>query len=310
MKLDTRLLLCLSFCFCGALRAQVSDACIACHSDSEFFAEDRLQIVSDFREDVHAGVGLSCHDCHGGNHVLHWRKISPLRMDRDYANNPYPGSPQTTEIPAFCGRCHSDPGIRKRFQPDIRVDQEREYWTSGHGMALSRGDNKVRDLYRLPWRTWHQVRWQRPLTRLSNRCCTHLRRLPWDADYMKDYELPSGQKLPVNRWRFRQASVHGRAMMQRRTCRRLPATTVTEIMERPPLAWSRSRLFAANVMVVRQNSSEVDQSGKDLETTMRCWKRVTVEVVKAAMRLPSLTLGRMLRNHSPSYKLATGTMVL
>ena len=215
MKLDTRLLLCLSFCFCGALRAQVSDACIACHSDSEFFAEDRLQIVSDFREDVHAGVGLSCHDCHGGNHDPALAEDFAAAMDRDYASNPYRGSPQKSEIPAFCGRCHSDPEYMKRFQPDIRVDQEREYWTSGHGMALRRGDNKVATC--IDCHGVHGIKsagnTHSPVfpTNVALTCagCHE------DADYMKDYKLPSGQKLPVNQLALWQASVHGRAMMQR-----------------------------------------------------------------------------------------------
>ena len=39
-------------------------ACITCHADRARFPSE---VVTAFAGDVHAAVGLSCHDCHGGN---------------------------------------------------------------------------------------------------------------------------------------------------------------------------------------------------------------------------------------------------
>ncbi len=49
-----------------------------------------------------------------------------------------------TEIPGFCGRCHSNIDYMRQYNPSARTDQEKEYWTSGHGRRLkasAEGDN-------------------------------------------------------------------------------------------------------------------------------------------------------------------------
>ena len=50
------------------------------------------------------------------------------------------------DVPAFCGRCHSDIDYMRHFNPSPRTDQLAEYWTSGHGKQLKEdagGDPKV-----------------------------------------------------------------------------------------------------------------------------------------------------------------------
>ena len=117
-------------------------SCTACHSDADLFDEQARQIVADYGSDVHATIGLSCHDCHGGNPAM--RLADDVgAMDEDFAPNPYRGAPGRADIPSYCGDCHSDPGYMRRFKPDARVDQEREYWTSQHGIALAAGDDRV-----------------------------------------------------------------------------------------------------------------------------------------------------------------------
>ena len=56
---------------------------------------------------------------------------------------PYRGEWTAQDIPAACGRCHSDPEYMRRFRPDLRVDQETEYRTSHHGRSLAAGDKRV-----------------------------------------------------------------------------------------------------------------------------------------------------------------------
>ncbi|RPH55952.1 hypothetical protein EHM82_04320, partial [bacterium] len=63
-------------------------SCTACHADTEMFDEETARIVAAFRGDVHASVGLSCHDCHGGNPDPDLAD-DPSAMDPDFARNPY-----------------------------------------------------------------------------------------------------------------------------------------------------------------------------------------------------------------------------
>ncbi|MEW6071271.1 MAG: cytochrome c3 family protein [Planctomycetota bacterium] len=114
-------------------------SCVACHSDPARITPEGLEIARKMELDVHAAAGLSCHDCHGGDPAPS-RAADP---DGAHAGMHFAGIPPRTEIPAFCGRCHSDPVFMRRFRPAIRVDQVEEYGTSGHGLALARGDTQV-----------------------------------------------------------------------------------------------------------------------------------------------------------------------
>src|SRR5512139_1549737 len=105
--------------------------------------ESSLKIASGFREDIHAAAGLSCQDCHGGNPDPALAGDMGTAMDAAYKPNPFRGAPKRGEIPAFCGRCHSDATYMKAFNPELRVDQEQEYWTSRHGRLLKGGDARV-----------------------------------------------------------------------------------------------------------------------------------------------------------------------
>lgn len=124
------------------LRAETS--CTACHANPDFFPEEeRIAIPQAWQASVHADVGISCHDCHGGNPSMEVADDMAGAMDPEFPANPYREVPGAREVPDFCGRCHSDPSYMKRFRPDARVDQVREYWTSGHGTALLAGNEKV-----------------------------------------------------------------------------------------------------------------------------------------------------------------------
>jgi len=81
-------------------------SCVACHSDVDLFGPAQLQVVESFGHDVHAGAGLSCHDCHGGNPDPVFAEDMSAAMDESFASNPYRGVPDAAQVPAFCGRCH------------------------------------------------------------------------------------------------------------------------------------------------------------------------------------------------------------
>jgi predicted CXXCH cytochrome family protein len=114
--------------------AQETSSCIICHSGLEPRLSDP---VKSFEHDIHRTKGLSCSDCHGGN-----PKIADKQGAKD-KNYGFVGKPTAQQIPAFCGKCHSDANLMKKFNPSLRVDQVQEYGTSLHGRKLAAGDTKV-----------------------------------------------------------------------------------------------------------------------------------------------------------------------
>ena len=121
-------------CAAGAVAAQQKNSCVECHINLPGEIGDPARSI---KNDIHLSRGLSCNDCHGGD---------PTKDDKVAAKNPakgYLGRPRTTDIPAFCGKCHNDANFMKRFNPALRVDQEKEYSTSVHGQLLKTGNEKV-----------------------------------------------------------------------------------------------------------------------------------------------------------------------
>ena len=120
--------------FSGRASAQETSSCIICHSSLENLLSEPVKL---FEHDIHRSKGLSCNDCHGGN---------PAKSDKAGAKDRmwgFVGKPSAQQLPAFCGKCHSDAGLMKKFNPSLRVDQVQEYFTSVHGRRLQGGDQKV-----------------------------------------------------------------------------------------------------------------------------------------------------------------------
>ena len=118
----------------SSVHAQQKNSCVECHTRLEGKIGDPARTIKD---DVHLSRGLSCNDCHGGD---------PTQDDKVAAKDPrkgYLGRPKTVDIPAFCGKCHNDASFMKKFNPALRVDQEKEYATSVHGILLRTGNEKV-----------------------------------------------------------------------------------------------------------------------------------------------------------------------
>ncbi len=120
-------------CLVGAARSQVSDesGCVGCHleQDPPFSAPAEL-----FSSDIHALAGFGCQDCHGGD---------PEAWDYDEAKDPatgFIGIPTGRQVVKTCVKCHSDPNLIRRYNPNLPTDQESKYWTSGHGKSLKQGN--------------------------------------------------------------------------------------------------------------------------------------------------------------------------
>jgi predicted CXXCH cytochrome family protein len=109
-----------------AARAQTlptSEDCRTCH-----LALDEERLVEPARlydTDIHAETGFGCLACHGSAATNHLDEAAGFLS-----------SPRRDQIPEMCGSCHSDAAFMRQFNPNLRVDQVTEYWTSGHGERL------------------------------------------------------------------------------------------------------------------------------------------------------------------------------
>jgi len=174
--------------------AATKTSCVTCH--------DKITIA----KDVHAQVGLSCHDCHGGNPDAAEMQTA---MDPKFAKNPFRGKPARQEIPGFCGKCHSSAAFMKQFNPAARVDQVNEYWTSRHGQLLRQGDTNVAVC--VDCHSVHDIR--RKTAQDSPVYKTHVAetcsRCHSDAVKMAKYNIPVDQYA---RWKV---SVHAKAVLEK-----------------------------------------------------------------------------------------------
>lgn len=199
----------------GVAGAEEITSCVGCHGNPEIFEGQMLAIVEQWRGGVHSEVQIGCQDCHGGNPDPALAEDSDAAMDRRFEPSPYVGSPERQAIPAFCGRCHSDPEFMKRYNPAARVDQEQEYWTSHHGRALQRGDTRVATC--IDCHGVHEILhagdtrspvYPKQVAETCGRCHS-------DSQRMAGSTTPDGRPLPVDqqaRWR---RSVHAAALFDR-----------------------------------------------------------------------------------------------
>lgn len=183
-----------------AARAQDAEApqnqCIVCHTA----IGDNPERYS--LEDIHSQEGLSCTGCHGGN---------PDSDDPETAMSAaagFVGVPDKKDIPAFCGKCHSNIEFMRRYQPRIATDQVAQYLTSVHGKRLVEGDRNVADctschsahgIYAA-----HDAR--SPVYPLNVPATCNV--CHGDADYMKEYAIPTNQYEQYAK------GVHGKALLE------------------------------------------------------------------------------------------------
>ncbi|MCM2317320.1 MAG: cytochrome b N-terminal domain-containing protein, partial [Thermoanaerobaculia bacterium] len=204
--------------FCALAAAATSSAaapassCVTCHRGEMFDAKAQAKVAA-FAKDVHAEVGLGCHDCHGGNPDPKLGEDMAAAMDSSFKPNPYRGSPERTAIPDFCGRCHSSAEFMKRFNPAARVDQVTEYWSSQHGLRLKAGDTNVATC--IDCHSVHDIRRRNQsespvhATKVAETCS----RCHSDAKLMAAYSDAAGRPLPTDQYARWRVSVHASALL-------------------------------------------------------------------------------------------------
>lgn len=173
-----------------------ANSCLACHTDLD------ENLTRQMAGDIHMEKGLGCVGCHGGD---------ASQSDQDVAMAPargFVGRPKPTEVPAFCGKCHSDAVFMKRYDPSLRIDQQAEYLTSMHGKLLSRGDQTVATC--VSCHGSHGIRTVNdPLSRVYAPNVAHTcGKCHADPSYMKS-------RLPTDQIAHYEKSVHFEALMKK-----------------------------------------------------------------------------------------------
>jgi hypothetical protein len=191
-------------------------SCTACHLDPAIFDAAASELEKGFAgDDAHAKAGLSCHDCHGGNPDPALAADAEAAMDAGFSANFFRSTPERRAVPGFCGRCHSDPEVMKRFDPAARIDQEREYWSSHHGAALARGNTEVATC--VSCHGAHGIlRVGDPRSPVhSARVATTCAGCHADPSHMAGAKLPDGSPLPTDQYARWGQSVHAEALLAR-----------------------------------------------------------------------------------------------
>jgi hypothetical protein len=180
-------------------RAQTPNSCLDCHSA----LDPPYKVTEDqFSQDIHAQKGLTCASCHGGD---------PSKGDQDAMSKKsgFRGKMARKDVPALCGRCHSDGAYMRQYNPSLRTDQFAQYLTSVHGKLRAKGDEKaavctdchgVHDL-----RPESDTRSKVHPLNIAQTCS----RCHADAAYMKGYSIPTDQFAGYS------ASVHHEALTVR-----------------------------------------------------------------------------------------------
>jgi len=185
-------------------------SCIHCHG-GELFDDAGKAKVRHFGVDVHATVGLSCHDCHGGNPDPKLGDDIGGAMDPKFKSNPYVGAPKRQDIPEFCGRCHSSAAYMNRFNPAARVDMVSEYWSSHHGQKLRSGVTDVATC--IDCHSVHDIR--RKGNPESPVYPTHVAKTCSKCHSDPKRMQANGRNIPVDQYARWSSSVHAKALLEK-----------------------------------------------------------------------------------------------
>ncbi|NOZ12077.1 MAG: hypothetical protein GXO69_00340 [Acidobacteria bacterium] len=126
MKTRSILILCAIVTF-GFNVSGTETSCENCHISLK---EQLSRPVIQWRASVHRQAGISCTDCHGGD---------PAAEKTNAAHNRekgWIGKPGPIRIVKLCGNCHADEPFMKKYNPNARTDQLRNYLTSNHGINI------------------------------------------------------------------------------------------------------------------------------------------------------------------------------
>lgn len=184
----------------------ITQACIRCHAHPEMMKKYGSKIptnqYANLKNSVHGRLAINgsemivqCITCHNAHGIV--------AVDNP-ASPVYP-----TNIPATCGKCHSDPVFMRAYNPALPVDQVQKYRTSVHGIRNAKGDPKPAQC--VSCHGSHNilsVKDPRAKVYPTNipSTCSHCHS---NAEYMKQYKIPTDQFANYSK------SVHGIALLQK-----------------------------------------------------------------------------------------------
>ncbi|MFO7901513.1 MAG: cytochrome c3 family protein [Planctomycetota bacterium] len=131
-------LLAMVACATAPARAQDNaieeNMCVMCHGEADVWEDDTQHLfvtVDDLAQDIHWRKGIRCQDCHGGNsETLDLREAHALEDGFRKIESP-------SDMPGFCGYCHSDEERMRQVDPEARLDITDVFWESVHGKHLN-----------------------------------------------------------------------------------------------------------------------------------------------------------------------------
>jgi hypothetical protein len=174
------------FCTVEKSNAQpANDQCAICHL--AIGVEHLTKPAEDYKFDVHAAKGFGCADCHGGDPTI-------MGLEGMDPKKGYIGKPTLARTVQVCGKCHSDAEFMRQYNPNLRVDQVVEYYTSVHGKRL----REAKDAKVATCASCHGAHSIRPANdarssvhplRVADTCgACHA-----NKDYMAPYKIPTDQ---------------------------------------------------------------------------------------------------------------------
>lgn len=185
----------------GLMAQPQEDNCAVCHL--ALGVEHLTKPAEQYKADIHAAKGFGCVACHGGD-------ASIMGLEGMDKKKGYIGKPTPAQVVGLCGRCHSDAGFMRQYNPNLRVDQVVEYFTSGHGRRLKeQNDPKVATC--ASCHTPHHIR--PPSDARSSVHALHVAdtcgSCHGKAEYMAAYKIPTDQ---VEKYK---KSVHWKIMTEK-----------------------------------------------------------------------------------------------
>ena len=162
-----------------------SDSCADCHL--AIGVDHLTKPAEQYKADIHASKGFTCAACHGGDpSIMGLEGMDPKKG--------YIGKPAPAQVVEVCGKCHSDAAFMRQHNPNLRIDQVAEYYTSMHGKRLREAqDQRVATC--ASCHTPHSIR-----TANDARSSVHPLRVAdtcgschGDKEYMAPYRIPTDQ---------------------------------------------------------------------------------------------------------------------
>ncbi|PJB83073.1 MAG: hypothetical protein CO090_01640 [Acidobacteria bacterium CG_4_9_14_3_um_filter_49_7] len=107
-------------------------SCEICHSK----LKGRLsQPVTQWKNSIHQQNDINCANCHGGDPSAKNMKAAHSR------SKGWIGKPGPIQIVKLCGTCHANESFMKKYDPNSRTDQLKNYMTSNHGINIMKKED-------------------------------------------------------------------------------------------------------------------------------------------------------------------------